>query len=338
MSQAANRTSWREEGKVDDEIPPCCYPDTEEVESRDAADFDHVAVKLMICGGIAGAFAKSCTAPLARLTILYQVQAFDKPTTGACPQSQPKLFQALKLVIKHEGVLSLWKGNGVTILHRLPYSAINFCTYELTSAWLDQHHRSTPDFLRRLTAGGVAGLAACTAAYPLDLVRTRLAAQTKEQYYRGVVPTVSKIIADEGMKGLYHGLGATLVQVVPSLAINFCLYESMKAQILQRRGRKALNTASSLTCGCISGFTASTLTFPLDVVRRRMQVYSRGQSTASNGSTAPLTYGSVIRGIVKQHGLRGFYHGIVPEYCKVIPGVAIAFGTYEHLKRVLHIV
>ena len=42
----------------------------------------------------------------------------------------PSLFRALSTVVKHEGVLSLWKGNGVTIVHRLPYSAVNFWTYE----------------------------------------------------------------------------------------------------------------------------------------------------------------------------------------------------------------
>jgi len=50
-------------------------------------------------------------------------------------------------------------------------------------------------------------------AYPLDLVRTRLAAQTQGQYYHGILPTLRTIVADEGLIGLYRGLGATLLQV-----------------------------------------------------------------------------------------------------------------------------
>lgn len=50
-------------------------------------------------------------------------------------------------------------------------------------------------------------------AYPLDLVRTRLAAQTHGHYYNGIVPALRRIVADEGAVGLYRGLGATLLQV-----------------------------------------------------------------------------------------------------------------------------
>lgn len=51
-------------------------------------------------------------------------------------------------------------------------------------------------------------------AYPLDLVRTRLAAQTgQRQYYRGITHCLQTIVADEGLAGLYRGLGATLMQV-----------------------------------------------------------------------------------------------------------------------------
>jgi|APGre2960657444_1045066.scaffolds.fasta_scaffold00585_7 hypothetical protein len=40
------------------------------------------------------------------------------------------ITEALSQVARTEGVRALWKGNGVTIVHRLPYSAINFFTYE----------------------------------------------------------------------------------------------------------------------------------------------------------------------------------------------------------------
>jgi hypothetical protein len=50
-------------------------------------------------------------------------------------------------------------------------------------------------------------------AYPLDLVRTRLAAQTQGHYYSGIGSTLRCIVADEGVAGLYRGLGATLLQV-----------------------------------------------------------------------------------------------------------------------------
>ena len=50
-------------------------------------------------------------------------------------------------------------------------------------------------------------------AYPLDLLRTRLAAQTTCNYYSGIRGYLATIVRDEGAAGLYRGLGATLIQV-----------------------------------------------------------------------------------------------------------------------------
>jgi len=66
-------------------------------------------------------------------------------------------------------------------------------------------------------------------AYPLDLVRTRLSAQTKSQYYTGIAHALRTIVRDEGLMGMYRGLGATLLQVTPSLAINYTAYGTLRA-------------------------------------------------------------------------------------------------------------
>ena len=73
-------------------------------------------------------------------------------------------------------------------------------------------------------------------AYPLDLVRTRLAAQTSSTYYRGIGGTLRTIVRDEGLAGLYRGLGPTLLQTVPSLAFNYCAYETLRSRWLSLAG------------------------------------------------------------------------------------------------------
>lgn len=54
-----------------------------------------------------------------------------------------------------------------------------------------------------------------------------------------------------------------------------------------------------------------------------------GQGTRSGG----VSYLGVWAQVYREGGARAFYRGIVPEYCKVVPGMAIAFTTYEALKR-----
>ena len=77
------------------------------------------------------------------------------------------LQQAVQQVIRQEGIHALWKGNGVTMLHRLPYSAVNFWAYEqFTQQWQQcfpsAANHSQDAVLRRLVAGGAAGMCACT--------------------------------------------------------------------------------------------------------------------------------------------------------------------------------
>ena len=88
--------------------------------------------------------------------------------------------------------------------------------------------------------------------------------------------------------------------------------------------------AASLACGAVAGLLSSTATFPLDLVRRRMQL-----AAASDAGGRPPSYARVERGVMARAGPAGFYAGIVPEYVKVAPGVAIAFATYELVRDAL---
>ena len=95
-----------------------------------------------------------------------QVKALQ-PAAGVTSHPLP-LRAAFAQVIRAEGLQSLWKGNCVTILHRLPYSAVNFWTYERTTelwnCWLPSTTgpgQMPMDVLRRLAAGATAGLTAC---------------------------------------------------------------------------------------------------------------------------------------------------------------------------------
>uniref|UniRef100_A0A453DWL1 Mitochondrial substrate carrier family protein n=1 Tax=Aegilops tauschii subsp. strangulata TaxID=200361 RepID=A0A453DWL1_AEGTS len=88
----------------------------------------------------------------------------------------------------------------------------------------------------------------------------------------------------------------------------------------------------SLFSGSLSGIAASTAaTFPLDLVKRRMQLH--GAAGTSQIEKSSIT--GTIRQILQKEGPRGFYRGIVPEYLKVVPSVGIAFMTYEVLKSML---
>lgn len=306
-----------------------CHSHLQQQQQPQVGTFPH-----LLAGGVAGVVSKTCTAPLGRLTILFQVQGMQ---SNAAILKKHSLLQEASRIVHEEGFRAFWKGNLVTIAHRLPYSSISYYAYDCYKSFLyllpglggdDQYGNA--DVFVRLLGGGLAGMTAATFTYPLDLVRTRLAAQTNHIYYQGIKHAFKAICKDEGARGLYKGLGATLLGVGPNLAITFSVYETLSSNWQLRRpdDSKAL---VSLASGSVSGIASSTLTFPLDLVRRRMQL----EGIAGRACIYKSGIFGTFKHIFCSEGFRGLYRGIIPEYSKVVPNIGISFMAYETLKSFL---
>ena len=161
-----------------------------------------------------------------------------------------------------------WKGNGTSVIHRFPYSAVNFLTYEsLKTALASREDDGEATVVTRFLSGAGAGATATLTCYPLDLIRTRLATQLDAQIqYRGISHAFHRISAEEGILGLYRGVTPTLCVAVPNLAINFAIYETLKDNLLEYRREtnsdlEHLNVTDTLGCGAVAGIISSSTTF-----------------------------------------------------------------------------
>ncbi|KAK3755749.1 hypothetical protein QZH41_019982, partial [Actinostola sp. cb2023] len=238
-------------------------------------------LKHFVAGGIAGAISRTSVSPFERLKILLQIQVSDVKFKGIIP--------SLITIGKEEGILGYFKGNGTNVIRIIPYSAVQFTAYEEYKKLLNiPEHSSGQKPGRRLLAGAMAGVTSITATYPLDLVRTRLSAQGEgpNKKYRGIVHAFQTILKEEGgfMSGcLYRGLVPTTMGIAPYVGLNFTVYESLK------------------------------VTYPLDVVRRRMQMKGIKKNEFAYNSTV-----HAFKSIVKKEGVRGLYKGILPNLIKVL--------------------
>lgn len=313
------------------------------------------ALKHLFSGGVAGSVAKTVTAPLSRLTILFQVHSLVT-TKENRPKYATSYTIGLKKIIERGGVLSLWKGNGTSVLHRFPFSAINFYVYENMLDLTTQHRhlfekmqdgrRPTKDAppLARMISGATAGCTACVACYPLDLVRTRLTTELPgQEYYKGITDAFAKIVKHEGFLGLYAGIGPTLFVAVPNFAISYTVYGTLKEYVLDddlfynlRKvdvdGQETLGLKLTLLCGAASGTLSTLVTFPFDTVRRRMQIQNLHLPVEKR-----LSGMGQIRMLMQNEGIRGIYRGLTPELLKVVPMVGTMFTVYEFLKVQLNV-
>eukprot|EP00957_Ditylum_brightwellii_P116857 8913967-Ditylum_brightwellii.AAC.1 len=260
----------------------------------------------------------------------------------------------MKKIVDRGGVLSLWKGNGTSVLHRFPFSAINFYVYEnvldalngIQRPWEgDEDERSLPDAtFSRFIAGSLAGSTACIACYPLDLIRTRITTELPgNERYKGIIDAFTKTLQTEGFAGLYSGLGPTLLVAVPNFAISYTIYGTLKEYALDddlfynmrrvdEEGEKRLGFRLTLMCGAASGSLSTLITFPFDTIRRRMQI--QGIHFAPHER---LSGRQQIKNLFQNEGLRGIYRGLTPELLKVVPMVGTMFMVYEFLKDQLNI-
>jgi len=312
------------------------------------------ALKHLFSGGVAGSVAKTVTAPLSRLTILFQVHSLVT-TKENRPKYAPSYTVGLQKIIERGGYLSLWKGNGTSVLHRFPFSAINFFVYEkMMDATTKHRHlfesKSGADLnkdappLARMISGATAGCTACIACYPLDLVRTRLTTELPgQEYYKGITDAFAKILKAEGVTGLYAGLGPTLFVAVPNFAISYTVYGTLKEHVLDDElfynlrkvdvdGQESLGLRLTLFCGAMSGGLSTLITFPFDTVRRRMQIQNLHIPIEKR-----LSGVGQIKILMQNEGFRGIYRGLTPELLKVVPMVGTMFTVYEFLKRSLNV-
>ncbi|XWS76906.1 hypothetical protein CRYUN_Cryun01aG0218000 [Craigia yunnanensis] len=129
--------------------------------------------------------------------------------------------------------------------------------------------------------------------------------------------------------------------------LNFSVYESLKDWLIKSKPfglveDAELSVTTRLACGAAAGTVGQTVAYPLDVIRRRMQMVGWKDAasvvTGDGRNKASLEYTGMIdafRKTVRHEGFGALYKGLVPNSVKVVPSIALAFVTYEVVKDIL---
>ncbi|EEP80023.1 mitochondrial carrier protein LEU5 [Uncinocarpus reesii 1704] len=214
-----------------------------------------------LAGGLAGCAAKTVVGPLDRVKILFQT---SNPQFAKYSGSWFGVAAAMKSINQQEGVRGLFKGHSATLLRIFPYAAIKFLAYEQIRAIIIPTKKNETPF-RRLISGSLAGVSSVFCTYPLELIRVRLAFETKHhsrtslrricsQIYNessgraaftsssvtaavaegspsAVVSTVSSAVKQStpvgGISNFYRGFGPTIVGMIPYAGVSFLTHDTI---------------------------------------------------------------------------------------------------------------
>lgn len=235
----------------------------------------------------------------------------------------------IRRIAYEEGLTALWKGNVPAELMYIAYGAIQFSTYRITNEFLHSTfgEKTLPATVESFVSGAVAGAVATTTTYPLDLLRTRFAAQGQERIYNGLRGAVTSIYQDEGGRGFFRGVGASVGQIVPYMGLFFLGYEAIRPHMSNLELPFGSGKAAA---GMLASVMAKTGVFPLDLIRKRLQVQgpSRGRYVHRN---IPEYNGvwRTFKSILKAEGVRGLYRGLTVSLFKAAPSSAVTMWTYE---------
>ncbi|XP_032752546.1 calcium-binding mitochondrial carrier protein SCaMC-1-like [Rattus rattus] len=272
--------------------------------------------KRLVAAGIASAITRTCTAPLDRLKVVIQVQSSK--------MSKLRLVHVFKQMVKEGGLFSLWRGNGVNIFKITPETAIKIGAYEQYKKLLSFEDANL-GFLQRFIAGSMAGITSQTCVYPLEVIKTRLIlGRTGE--FSGIIDCGRKLLRREGIQAFSKGYVPNLLSIVPYAGLDLTIFELLKNYWLEHYAESSVNPglAIVLACSTLSHTLGQLASFPLNLVRTRMQ------AAMLENETIPMM--QLIQEIYTKEGKKGFFRGLTPNILKLLPAVGIGCVAHELVK------
>lgn len=209
-------------------------------------------------------------------------------------------MQLYRSIIQNEGILGLWAGNGANLLRVFPSKSIIFSSNDFYRGCLGYlYYGSSEKYAEAsgvlpwslsFVSGGLAGMSATAATYPLDLARGRitgkLAGPGGKKHYNGIINTVMVTAREEGVRALYKGITPTLIGAMPYEGIKFGTVGILERTFPkdENNDSKSYKVTRKLMFGGCGGVMASVITYPNDTVRRLLQLQgSKGTTEHFDG-------------------------------------------------------
>jgi len=233
-----------------------------------------------LAGGISGAIAKTCTAPIERVKLIIQTQdANPKIISGEVPR-YTGIVNCFTRVAAEQGIGAFWRGNFVNVLRYFPTQAFNFAFKDSIKAMFPKYNAKTQFFQNfgvNVASGGLAGAGSLTIVYPLDYARTRLASDvgSGKAQFNGLMDCLSKTASGPaGPLGLYNGFGVSVVGIVPFRGTYFGVNDTLVGLNPYQKDKGLVGLISKFACAQTAALCAAFASYPFDTVRRRLQMQS----------------------------------------------------------------
>eukprot|EP00922_Rhytidocystis_sp_ex-Travisia-forbesii_P028360 GHVS01041619.1.p1 GENE.GHVS01041619.1~~GHVS01041619.1.p1 ORF type:complete len:331 (+),score=46.09 GHVS01041619.1:210-1202(+) len=289
-------------------------------------------------GGISAGVSKTIVAPIERVKMLLQTQDTIPDIKSGKVARYSGVINCFSRVSNEQGILSLWRGNTANVVRYFPTQAFNFAfkdTFKRLFPKYDQKKEFGKFFMTNVMTGAMAGASSLLIVYPLDFVRTRLAADVGKQADReftGLVDCLRKVYNRTGFFSLYQGFGVSVQGIVVYRGAYFGVYDTAKIVLFEDEKKAPL----ILKWGVAQAVTAAAgiISYPFDTVRRRMMMMA-GRKAASGDEIQYTGTMDCWRKVLQQEGYKGFFKGAWSNVLRGAGG-ALVLVFYDEIRALLH--
>jgi len=286
-------------------------------------------------GGVSGAIAKTCTAPIERVKILIQTQdANPRIMSGEIPRYSG-ILNCFSRVAAEQGIAAFWRGNFTNVLRYFPTQAFNFAFKDTIKNLFPKANPKTEFakfFMINMASGGLAGAGSLCIVYPLDYARTRLASDVgKEKIFNGLLDCLKKTATgNQGVLGLYNGFGISVAGIIPYRGVYFGLYDTAREMNPYKKDTGILGVTSKFVIAQSVAITAGYASYPFDTIRRRLQMQSERpkEEWTYKGTT------DCFSKILKEEGAAAFFKGAGANALRTV-GSAMVLVLYDQFQTLL---
>lgn len=292
----------------------------------------------------AAAIAEGLTLPLDTAKVRLQLQNFSH---DPIPRYTGPL-QTVGRIIKDEGATAPFKGLVPGLHRQLLFTGLRLGLYDVIKGALASENEEL-SVSKKIAAALCTSAIGITFANPADLVKVRLQAcehpkglSFRQQghgtaiadlelkpVYRSATEAYTKIVKEEGIKGLYKGYTANLLRNSIISATEMVSYDQAKGAILHAGFADGIGV--HLASGLTAGLTATVLGSPWDVIGTRLM--APGKASAKDAPKQVTSLFPFIAHMLRTEGIGSFYKGFVPNFARIGSFNIVLWLSYEQIKK-----
>ncbi|XP_059208591.1 mitochondrial basic amino acids transporter isoform X2 [Centropristis striata] len=218
-------------------------------------------------------------------------------------------------------MLGLYKGIGSPMMG---LTFINAIVFGVQGNAMRKLGRDTP--LNQFMAGASAGAIQCVICCPMELAKTRMQLQgtgekkSSRKLYKNSLDCLVRIYNKEGLRGINRGMVTTLLRETPGFGVYFLAYD-LWTRYLGCEPEDPYMIPKLLFAGGMSGIASWISTYPVDVIKSRLQADGVGGVNQYSGIM------DCVRQSLKKEGWRVFTRGLTSTLLRAFPVNATTFAT-----------